>query len=261
MKIDVRHDLNKLSKWALATQAQVKKATVQTLTWSAYDGRDAVKAEMPRVFDRPTRFTLNSVYVHKATERTMTAEVWLKDNYGAHQHYLMPQVFGGPRGLKRFEGLLVRDGYMLRNQRAVPTSAVKLNAYGNVSPGLIVLILAQLRVATTPNSYDVSNKNSRASKRLAKQGISYFVSQPNKGIAYRQRGGGFSTRDQKLPAGIYEKRKTAFGQAVRALFIFVDGTNYKPRLNFQKIVNDAVLNRLEQRFDRAMRKELGAVSL
>jgi hypothetical protein len=255
MQIDIRHDLNKLSRWASATREQVKRAQVQTINWSAYDARNAVKAEMPRVFDRPTRYTLNSVYVDTANASTLTARVWLKDNYGTHKHYLMPQVFGGARGLKRFEGLLVRAGFMFPNQRAVPADGVQLNGYGNVSPGLIVRILAQLRVATTPNSYDVSNAKSRATKRLAKQGLSYFVLQPSRGITYRDRGGAISTRNQHLPAGIYEKKKTAFGQAVRAVFIFVDGTNYKPRLFFNKIVTDAVNRGLTARFERALRKE------
>lgn len=250
VKIDIRHNFKDVARTIERGGKQAQFAAAVALTRSAQSAKAALQREMPKVFDRPTRYTLNAVYVERATKATMTAKVWLKDNYGTHKHYLMPQVYGGNRDLKRFEGLLVRNGFMYPNQRAVPAKDMKLDAYGNVSRGLIVLLLAQLQVATTPNSYDVSNKNSRASKRLAKQGITYFVSQPKKGIAYRDRYGGIASRRQHLPAGIWMRRNFAQGSSVKPLFLFVERTNYKARLPFFEIAGKAARDSFPEHFKR-----------
>ena len=73
--------------------------------------RDEVKTTMPRVFDRPTPYTLNSLQVTPTHNHNMTAMVWFKDPDRMGQHYLVPQVDGGPRKLKGFERGLGNQEY------------------------------------------------------------------------------------------------------------------------------------------------------
>ena len=52
------------------------------------------------MFDRPTRYTQNSLFLQPATKQKREARVWVKDTERP-DHYLLPQINGGNRPLKR----------------------------------------------------------------------------------------------------------------------------------------------------------------
>jgi hypothetical protein len=121
----------------------------QALTQTAVEAKPALQREMRDVFDRPTRFTIDSVYVKPATIDNLVAEVGIKNEQAGVRpatHWLRWQVYGGLRRMKAFEKLLVSGGFMRNDQRAVPGQAAKLDAFGNISVGQIVQILSQLRL-------------------------------------------------------------------------------------------------------------------
>lgn len=242
------------------TQAgqQVRNAAVQALNWTAADARDEVQREMRRVFDRPTPYTIRGVGVWRATAADPIARVGLKDAAGkgtAAADFLLPQVYGGARGVKRFERALQRIGALPAGWVAVPASGAQLDAYGNMNRGQIVQILAALQ-AFGEQGYK-ANMDAKGRARLAKgskrsYGREYVVSH---GRGWRHGTGSWKHgRNQHLPAGVWMRQGGGLGTSLRPVLIFVRGAQYKPRLQFHRVVVEFARRELPLKFDRAMRQ-------
>lgn len=160
---------------------------VSAMNRTAYDVRDAIKAEMPRVFDRPTPYTLNSLFVKPARLDRLQAEVYFKDDLGTSRlgipatRYLLPHVLGGSRRAKGFEEALRAAGHLPSGYSAVPGPYAKLDQYGNMQRGQIIQILSQLRITRTAGhdrNLPLNTKKENRTKiraALRKAGGRYFV--------------------------------------------------------------------------------------
>ncbi|HZQ01404.1 MAG TPA: hypothetical protein VFB13_17800 [Reyranella sp.] len=166
IKLDVRTNFPEfLSKIDKTRADQLPQAMAWTLTEVAKRGRDAVIAEMQRVFDRPTPYTLNSLYVWGATKKKLVAEVVIKDdqNKGTPaSKYLAPEIEGGERSFKRFERSLQLAGLLPSGMYAAPGHEAPLDQYGNMPPQLLVRILSDLR-AFPEAGYRANRRLSKAS--------------------------------------------------------------------------------------------------
>ncbi|MCU7836513.1 MAG: hypothetical protein KZQ83_14850 [gamma proteobacterium symbiont of Taylorina sp.] len=103
--------------------------------------------EIGRVFDRPTRYTLNSLYVKPATKTRLQSVVKIKDFSSKAvppSKYLYAQVHGGARSYKRFEVLLQNIGILPKGMYLVPGYDARLNQYGNITRAMIQKILSDL---------------------------------------------------------------------------------------------------------------------
>lgn len=103
---------------------------------------------MQRVFDRPTRWTLNSLMLKPGSKADPNAYVWFRDwapKGTPAARYLLPQVYGGERSAKRSEVLLRRQGLIGQNQFITPGKRAKLDRYGNISRGQMQKVLSNLR--------------------------------------------------------------------------------------------------------------------
>lgn len=206
---------------------QIPFATAKALNDTVDDIRDYHQMIIPIVFDRPTRYTLNSLRVLKASSRgDLEAGVYFKDQNRRRQHYLMPQVEGGNRPHKAFETWLIRRGVMRSNEYAVPASGLKLDAYGNVSPGMITSILSQL--AAGPDAMQWETKRSR--KRAGSARNRYFVPQPG----------------STLRRGIWRRKGK---KSIEPVFIFVSGVTYQKRYDFFGISMDRALALFPMNFE------------
>lgn len=117
---------------------QAGRAAEMALDATAKAIRDEIKATMPKVFDRPVSYTINSLKITPTYNHNMIATVWFKDPDRMGQHYLVPQVEGGPRKLKGFE-----RGVALG--QLVPTRVgAQVDANGNMSVGQIRQIVSVL---------------------------------------------------------------------------------------------------------------------
>lgn len=187
------------------------------LTWTAKDAEAFVKERMPVVFDRPTRFTLNSTRTQPATVETMRSAVLLRDEAGKGtpaSKYLRPQIDGGPRRHKRFEKALIAVGAMARSEFAVPAAGYPLDGYGNLKGGggLYTRILSAVGASRDPTQ----NATPASRRRARGKRAGYFVS-----------------HGDHLPRGIYERR----GRSIRAVLIFVaQAPTYRARFPFQQLV-------------------------
>ncbi|AXK40860.1 hypothetical protein DWG20_09340 [Crenobacter cavernae] len=240
---------------------QLPFAMARALTLTAQDVKRAEIAEMQRAFDRPTKYTLNSLYVKPATKRDLRAWVWLKYDAGKGtpaDKYLAAEIQGGGRKTKRFERALQQAGVMPRGMFAVPGSAAQKDAYGNMSRGQIVQILSYLR-AFGEQGYK-ANMTDRRRGSLAKgnakkgvRGFQYFV--------LRERHG-------KLPPGIYKKTAYSGADAARVahlqgggakpVVIFVKSPGYSRRFKFFEVAGRTVRERFTANFDQALADALAS---
>jgi len=163
----------------------------------------AVKAEeqneMKSVFDRPTRYTLNSLKLTPATKDNLQAKVWFKDPARMGAHYLVPQVDGGSRKLKGFERAF--------GEEFVPGEGVRLNQFGNVTGGQIVQIMSVLGKL---GRFSGDNSNSTAASRKRNTRERDYVYLPH-GSAWG-----------KLPPGIYKRYQTGAGFGAKTKRTFAD---------------------------------------
>lgn len=239
MRISVQSNTAAIRAWLQGVQArQIPYATKLALDKTATQVRQTLREEMVRAFNKPTNFTLNSLYIEYAKKDNLTARVWLKD-LGFRQHYLIPQIEGGARPLKRFEKRLVQIGAMMPGERAVPGQGATIDAFGNMSRGQIVQILSQLGSAGFSGDYSVATNSRRSRAKRAK--VAYFV-------ASRTR-----ERTRHLHPGIYSRRSFgAWGTAIKPVIMFVNGATYRKRFDFYGIGNRVVKSNWAENYRQAL---------
>ena len=209
-------------RWYRGVERQYRFALTRALTATARQGQAAARRGMERSFDRPTRFTLNSMFVRPARRDTPVAEVAFREFAGKGTpafRYLRPQIHGGGRSLKRFERALEATGVLPAGMMMAPGWGVRLNRAGNVSQGQIVQILSALRASPDPM------QNSRTP------------------------GGYFILRDDSgMPIAIAQRR----GRRVRTILHIIRPPTYSRRFDFYGIV----IREARQRFGAEMSRAL-----
>jgi len=185
-------------------QKQVKFALAVALTRSAGIAKDAVRAEMPKDLDRPTNFTLNSMYAVPARKNNLVAYVRIKDDgdRGAPAaKWLTPQIEGVARKNKGSEKRLRSKGYLPSNKYVAPGKGVKLDRYGNITRRTMTAIIQGLEsgtkyflVGNPDNPVGIAQRMSRKNIKM----VLAFVSRPN----YKKRldfyGVGYKAADQSV---------------------------------------------------------------
>lgn len=210
----VRRDL---PDWA---GRRINSITRNALDDAVVEGVFAEQDKIRGIFDRPKPLTQKAVLYRRATSDSLTAWVFIRDEAAKGtppSKYLMPQVLGGPRGVKRFEAALRAIGVMRGDEFAVPAIGYKRDAYGNVPGSTIVSILSQLKAHRDVGF--MMNETAPSAARNRRSGkVRYFV--PSGRRAEKAIG--------RLPRGIYERR----GNTVRAVFMFVKQPSYRKRYDF-----------------------------
>ena len=208
---------------------------------------EEMPAEMQRVFDRPTRYTLNSLRVIPAKRDNLQARVYVKDdapNTGTRpEDYLLPQVDGGARREKRFERAMRYRGLLGNGWRAVPATGAPLDAYGNLRRGEIQRILTATR--TTFTGYQ-DKSNSRRSQANAKN-APYFAIAP---ATQRMVGGENRITPARMQPGVYKRTGK---RGIRPVLIF---TNKAPqyrrrRLDFEGVAARVAREHFAAEFNKA----------
>lgn len=226
---------------------QFPYAMARTLTKIAQNTQVSEYLSMQRVFDRPTPYVLNSLYIRPCSKTAIEegAEVGFKDYMGGGTNkrganIVEPHASGGDRNVKAFENALRKMGYLHDNMYVTPSASCKLDAYGNIPSGLIVQILSYFKAF--PDSGYRQNitderkaklKAGRQTKKRVTLGYEYFVSH----------GKGFGYGGQHLPPGIYYKR-TGVGKTgnLTRIFQFVKKPQYRKRFPFLETAKE-IFNR------------------
>lgn len=240
IRIRIDNDIKRTLRQIDANRKQQRVAAAIALTKTVKAAVPKQYDEMRRVFDRPTRYTLNSLHIRPATPSRLVAEVGLKDRTSGTPaaKFLDPQIQGGARRQKGFERLLSRAGVLRQGWLAVPARGARLDAHGNVSRGQLVQILSVLRAFSNVGFNANITERSRAKNRKPRD---YFVSGPV--VAAKAANGG------RLPFGIYERKGRSH---IVSVFLFVSAVRYRKRYRFQEI-NEAVYHAV---FPRVFQAEL-----
>lgn len=234
LRIDVRHNFGEVAR-AIGdarngARSIVREAINRTIDHALAD----VQRAMRQVFDRPTPYTMRSLYRKYASTSNLQGVLWFKRR-GADQDdaWAVAQIHGGDRAIKPMELRLQRAGILPRGWYVVPGEAAPLDAYGNMSRGEISRIL---NVLGTFREAGYNKADSRTKARLARgnakkgvYGFAYWVN-PVSGPGHQKH----------LPPGVYRRISTPFGSSLKPMLLFVSRARYRPRLDFFGIVQRSV---------------------
>lgn len=169
MRIEVRADIDRfIRELDDVHQRQLPFAGIVAATRSAKEAETGLKAEMGRVFDRPTRFTLGGLRVDPATKADPVANVFFRDFAAKGTpagKYLLPQVAGGERRAKRFENAMRNAGQLGPGEFLVPARGYPLDQHGNLPRGLYQKILTQLRASRDAAQNETARSGARRRRR------------------------------------------------------------------------------------------------
>lgn len=249
--ISVKSDLaEQVSLFSRVAHDQVPFATALALTRAAQAAKAEVELQMPAFIDRPTAYSLRGFRLYRATKTKLRAEVDFRPAFGRGTNardYLSPMVYGGARKLKAFERSLQSSGLLPSGYMAMPGSAAKMDAHGNMSRGQIVQILSYFKAfgeqGYSANMTDAKRERlAKGSKRTGQRGISYFVGKP---------GGG------KLPLGVWQKTSFgAAGSAIKPVIIYGKAPVYRKLFDVETIAKRAIEVTFPEELKKAMQVAL-----
>lgn len=263
MKVSVKVDTRAFEAAMKRAKTDMKKATEVALNKTAGQAKRALQERMPRSFDRPTPFVLNSVIVNpaRASLNRLEAEVKVKDRTTLGTlptKVLNHHLEGGKRHRRTFEAALQYAGLMPRGWYAVtatgPASGARLDRYGNISTGQVIQMLSQLRVQMTggfTRSLNAENtrKGANARRRAYGRAGGQFVALP------KGRG--------KLKPGVYLVEARDFGaklglgrtDRIKPVLLFVPRVSYQARFPFEPIVRQVAKDHLTKNLADALARE------
>lgn len=247
LTIDIQIDTKAAILKLTGAKEQVRFASVVALTRTAGRCKDLLTRELASVFDRPTPYTLNSLYIRPATKSKPEAKIWLKDDTSKGTpaaRYLLAEIEGGNRRIKRFERALQYAGILPSGMQVVPGGACPTDQFGNIPASFIVRMLSYLQ-AFGETGYK-ANMTDAKRKRMAKdtkkkRGVEYFALRQKKG---------------RLLPGVYERTRFSWGSAVRPVFIFVRAGVYQRRFDFYGIVKRNAPRIFREEFQIALNEAL-----
>ena len=204
--------------------------------------------EIRDVFDRPTPFIQNSIFLKPSNKTNLTALIGIKDFASKSvpaTKILEAEIKGGSRRLKRYEIALRRVGALPNGYYTVPGAAAQIDQYGNIARKHITQILAYFKAF--PEAGYKANSTERSRARLKrgtkkKLGVSYFVGSPG---------------DGKSPLGIWMRIHSSFGSAIKPVLIFIKSAQYQSVFDFKFVAENTVKKEFNGEFERAYREVLG----
>lgn len=237
LKIEIK-GLDKTLAHIAGMGKQVQFATAKALTQTAKNVQTAVVREMETAFDRPTPYTLRSLFLKPAKPAELVAIVGLKDRAGSKAamppvELLAHQFRGGGRAWKGLERYLQRAGLIGAGEFVAPGAGARLDAYGNMSRGQIAQLMSQLRIGIDP--YQHASKSARSRRNVKKAGRVFWA-----------RG---NARDAHLPRGAWIDAGPSVG--LRPLLLVVSRPSYRRRIDLERIAREVVAREFAPAFNAA----------
>ncbi|HEX3319433.1 MAG TPA: hypothetical protein VHR84_01910 [Terriglobales bacterium] len=241
VKVDVSNAIRSLD---LFQRRQVPYAASVAINRTARQVEAKLKQEMMRVFDRPTPFTLSSIYVIPSTKYNLTAVVGIKDSAAKGtpaSKYLITEIEGGIRRQKRSEKALEFRGLMPAGMYAVPGPGVAFDAYGNISRGTMTAILNALRAnVLDPTQQAPLGRKTRGRPRLKMAGTLFVATKTNPKTAH-------------VAPGVWKRTGP---KSMVLLLAFVPAPHYAPRFKFENVGRAEVERTFEENFNAALRQAM-----
>lgn len=250
MKIDVKVDERDVFGRRLTQieRNQLPFAAILASNATAFEVKERWKAEIPKVFDRPTPLTQNAILYTKATKQRPYAEVFVRDEATkgtAPEKYLQAQVFGGTRRQKRSERWLQGHAAMPAGMFWVPAQGAKLDAYGNLKGAQLTAILSA--VGAHPDAASRASDESRY--RRIRREIKKHGFTTDTFVQKRKRG--------KLKPGVYRRIDLGrLGSAVVPLLLFVSKVTYRKRYDIFDLARRMYVQAYPANFRRAFERAM-----
>lgn len=273
-KIEIIHDLDRFKKdLDKVTKDKWPKILSKATTETAFYIRNKLRSELPQYIDKPTPYTTNSIFVRKGNKDNPEASVEWRKPAGSTSggKYLVPQVEGGNRSAKKFERALEWKGAKSAGDKAVPTKEAPKDIYGNVPGSYIKRMLSLLRIggaelrarrekaalsAAKPKIARAKRgKSFAATMRDQQQGSAKPKAQTSS-YAKPEEFFALPKKQGKLSAGVYEVKNSAFGRAIRLVFLFTGSVTYKKSFPFYDIGNKASNDKFPQKLSEAVDEAL-----
>jgi hypothetical protein len=196
LQIDIQSDLPRAMLWLGTMRGQMPFAISQALNKAGFDVRKALAEQTTRSFDQPTAFTQRAFFVQRGNKADPTVLVGAQ----ANRPYFGPQIRGGQRYPKGFEGYLRGLSGGRVKGKLVPT-ALALDGKGNPRKALFGQIARGL---------STTNRGG------------FFIGKP--------KGGG-------RPAGVYRRSR---GQLFPYFIEVSSEPRYQPRFPMEQVGRDTV---------------------
>ena len=162
MQVEVEFDVNRiLGQLNELQNVMVPRAASTALNQAVFAATQELKKQAQSTFKNPVPFTVNSFLYRKSTPQSLEAAVFIRDEApkgNPPSKYLLPQIYGGPHYMTRFQGSMLntvvrnatgrnvqvgqRGKMMVANLRSPKT---RLNKYGNMTPGQYTQIQSALK--------------------------------------------------------------------------------------------------------------------
>ena len=226
--------LDAMAKYVAALRGNLDANIGKAMTGAAFDARDYLKQQTATYISNPTKWTLNSTFVSRATPNNPAVMLGFKD-YASKgtpaARYLQPIAAGQPRSHKGFERQLQDTGVLRPGEYAVPTNVhpLRLNAYGNLTGPAYVRVLSGLK-GFREGGYTANTKGAS----------SFFVGEPGglpRGIYARV---GSRPRSGGQPRGFHTvfniTRQPKYKQSFPARRLMIDKFNEKFPTIFERLV-------------------------
>jgi hypothetical protein len=223
-------------------QKKMPSIAARTLTTLAYDAKKEVEGWLPRVLDRPTPYTMRSLFVFQAEKNDLRAAVAFRSEFGKMPRTMMDsieasrsmrvQVFGGARRHKASERTLLSNGITTTSRSyLVPAKGAQRDAYGNVPGSFMNKVLFQgVKRGSASQGYHrpLNNRGQHEAKRKGQ----YFV-----------------MRRDGVARGIYQN----MGKKAPPLpvFLFAEKAQYKKRVSFYAIAQAVINRNWQKRFNES----------
>jgi hypothetical protein len=221
VQADIRGALESLRHFR---RDQIPFATSLALNTTARDAQAALKREITRVFDSPTKFVQNSPRITPSTKANLNASVFIGDSVARS---IRAQVRGGTRLQKPYETRLrhiLPAGWV-----TVPGKGAKIDGNGNMNRTQLLQILRTIR----------------GSKRSSGD---YFVSTPEQ-PARTDKGG-------RLPYGIWQRVGRGRIKRIVNVLFFLPRAAYPERFRFFEIAEKTVRQKIAPNFRAAMARAM-----
>jgi hypothetical protein len=192
------------------------------------------RTRMARVFDRPTRWTMNAFHFVRARKARPVATIKRKDG-ARSRHYLEVQDEGGTRPLGGWERQLdARLPYAGRVGYVVPTKHMRRDRHGNVSRAEMQRVLSNVQAQT-----NASANTTEGSRKRSRRSVAYFVPRPG----------------SKLSPGVYRRRDKDLAK----VFAFdAKAPRYSARLDFDRTMERGALRLMPPALYKALRRALAS---
>lgn len=230
--LSVRADVKEVERWLTRLERQqLPFATALALTRTAqHIQRKTIPAILPRVFERPTRWTQQGFFIEPARKTKLQASINIKDRpQGSGTpafNYLAIQQSGGQRRRAKGHEVALRAlGVLGRNEFTSPGRGMRLTRSGDLSKGVYQKIIS-----------DVKSTLGRRRGQGEPLKNTYFF-HPN-----------------LKPKGIYIR--TGKRGKLRLALIFLDSQTYSPIFDFPSIVERAARKRFPIEFRRSMKRAI-----